>query len=121
MKIIGASTGGFILEASEEEVAHIMGADSWAALVKAAQAAGRLSDEGVRPRTPKVGDSIDIDTMWPRLAFFRDAHPKLKSFAENLRKVAAFIGEEIAPALAPPGDAHRVEEALAKKDEPSPF
>lgn len=89
MKIIGKTHGGFILEATENEVANLC---------------GYHSAYQTPPPKPEIGFGIPVAGMYSqlyRLADHRrqvaDLQDKLRNMADNLEPVKPFL-ESIAPA-----------------------
>lgn len=92
MKIIGKTSGGFILEASEKEVLQIVGSD-------------RLycGDQGQRELGICVDAEIKIDPLYEALTFEKGRVKRLESLENSIRETADLVGKAAKNLKAPRG------------------
>jgi len=82
MKVIGKSQNGFILDASSQEVARLIGYY------------GSYKDGA----TPSVGDEIQVNKMYEQLYELKHNEPELKKVVDTLRGLADLL-EPVCPVL----------------------
>ena len=92
MKVIGKSQNGFILDASSQEVARLIGYYS-------------SYEKGA---TSSVGDEIQVDKMYEQLYKLEHNQPELRKVVDTLRGLADLL-EPVCPVLE-----KQIEEAAAK-------
>lgn len=92
MKIIGKTETGYLLDATEYEVARIAGAYSmsgseWARVVKIESI---VHDS--RTNEPRVGAVIPVNEWWDRLMDVKLRETELAALSDKLRGLADLIG-----------------------------
>ena len=85
MKIIGMSDSSYIIEASKDEVANLIGYSS-------------DYDRRNKGRELRVGENVCVSQMFEYLYKLGDGRRKLKEAAENLRAIAASV-ELVSPLI----------------------
>jgi hypothetical protein len=83
MKVIGKSESGYILEASNEEVANLT---------------GYYSTYDKDYKRPNCGDNIQINSMYKQLYNLKNNEPKLKDTVKILRGLADSL-EPVCPVI----------------------
>lgn len=83
MKVIGKSKGGYILEASDNEIANLI---------------GYYSQYDSDYRKPECGDTIQISSMYQQLYNLKNNQPKLKDTVKMLRGLADSL-EPVCPLI----------------------
>ncbi len=71
MKVIGKTERGFILEASEDEIANLVGEYYWSAV----------------ERKVKIGSTINVKKMYDRIQHLRNAAGSLQEFRNKMRHI----------------------------------
>lgn len=90
MKILGKTDKGFILQATEDEVARLtgcsyMGCDDWK---KDAQRDGITLE---RNGHPAVGAEIPVNAWWDRVSAIAEREKNLAKLGENLKSLGDLI------------------------------
>ncbi len=80
MKVIGSTSGGWIVEATESELAHVMGSTYW-----------RTEDRGINGRMPHVGMEIPLHKIWTRYQKLASETGKLRAMHETMLALAELL------------------------------
>lgn len=89
MKIIGRTSKGYLIEATETEISHVAGFrhtrdDEWRRFLKLS--GGLRQNGGV-----VEGTEIPVSDLWNRLGKFRESEESLKRHAQTLHAMAEML------------------------------
>lgn len=104
MKVIGTAEGGFLVSATERELANICGYAYEGSAPWKNSSANRHGDGRLQP-----GTVIPVEALFNRLGALRDGERKLKEGAAHLRALATLMETQTPDALIPEPEFAEVE------------
>lgn len=94
MKVIGKTASGYLVEATEEELAAVCGVDKWDAPWRV----GNRHTDGLL----KVGTDINVSARHARLVAIERAEKQVHEAADTLQSMAKLASRMIPSAIVPP-------------------